>query len=106
MSLLLASGDPISHVVQHTIVDLNPGGGFWSMPIISNHIVMQVIGAALLIWLIPKALQRRAGTDDTSRLVPTGFGNAIEAICVTLRDHIFKPNLGKYTDRFTPYLWS
>lgn len=105
-SFLLASGDPISHVVQHTAIDLNPGGGLFSFPLLSNHVFMQVVAAFLLIVLIPLAVRMRAGRDGVGQLVPRGFGNAIEAICVTLRSQIFQPNLGSYTDIFTPYLWS
>lgn len=109
---LLASADPLSHVVQHTL----PGAWFGLpdkgfdrflyFPIISNHIIMQLLGAVLIVWLLPKAARMRAGDDAVGRLVPRGFGNAIEMICVTLRDFIFRPNLGKATDAFTPFLWS
>ena len=105
MSLLLAA-DPLTHVVQHTLVDLNEGGGFWALPIVSNHIIMQLVAAALLVFFLPKLVKMRAGTDEIGRLVPRGFGNAIEMICQMLRETIFRPNLGKYTDTFTPYLWS
>jgi len=106
VNLLLGEADPLEHVVQHTVVDLNPGGGLWSFPILSNHIVMQILAALLLIWLIPMAVRMRHDGDEVARLVPRGFGNAVEAVCVALRDQIFRPNLGRYTDRFTPYLWS
>lgn len=106
MMALLGASNPIEHVIQHTLLDLNPGGGVFSFPLISNHILMQVVGAALLIWGIPRALAYRAGDDPIGRLVPRGFGTAIEAVCVALREQIFRPNLGHYTDRFTPYLWS
>lgn len=104
--LLLASADPLDHVVQHTIVDLNEGGGLWSFPVLSNHIIMQVIAAVLVVWLVPKALKRRAGADDIGRLVPAGAGNAIELVCEVLQVRIFQPNLGRYTAAFSPYLWS
>lgn len=103
---LLAKGNPLNHVVQHTAVDLNEGAGFFSLPLISNHIIMQVVAALLLVWLLPRAVQMRAGGDEIGRLVPRGLGSAVEAICQALRTHIFEPNLGKYTERFTPYLWS
>ncbi|MBI5866036.1 MAG: F0F1 ATP synthase subunit A [Planctomycetes bacterium] len=107
LGLLLGSGaDPLDHVIQHTTLDLNPGGGLWSFPVLSNHIVMQVLAALLLIIVIPIAVRQRAGKDEVGRLVPRGFGNAIEGICVALRNQIFQPNLGKYTDLFSPYLWS
>ncbi len=106
MMAVLGASNPIEHVIQHTMLDLNPGGGVFSFPLISNHILMQVVGAGLLIWGIPRALVYRAGDDPIGRLVPRGWGTAIEAVCVALREQIFKPNLGHYTDRFTPYLWS
>jgi F-type H+-transporting ATPase subunit a len=105
-SLLLAASDPLSHVVQHTPPWAQIGHGFWSFPLISNHILMQIVTALLLVWLIPKAVQSRRGRDGIGRLIPAGLGNAIEAVCLGLKKNIFEPNLGKYTDIFTPYLWS
>src|SRR5438093_377072 len=104
MFALLASADPVGHVVQHSWLQF--GRGLWTFPIISNHILMQLLGAALLVWLIPKAVQLRASSQGIGRLVPRGFGTAIEVVCVGLRDTVFKPNLGKYSDLYTPYLWS
>jgi F-type H+-transporting ATPase subunit a len=117
--LLASSADPLSHVVQHTlwqidfdIVPMLPGWLSWlpapfgSFPIVSNHIIMQLATAALIVWLLPKAARMRAGDDAIGRLVPRGFGNAIEATCVALREVVFKPNLGKSADAFTPFLWS
>lgn len=104
--LLLAKGDPIGHVVQHTPSWAQVGEGFWTFPFFSNIILMQVIGAAILVWGIPKAVQMRASSDGIGRLVPRSWGTAIETVCVELREKIFRPNLGKYTDMFTPYLWS
>ena len=102
---MLASGDnPLSHVVQHTAVQV--GEGFFAFPIISNHIIMQLIAAGLLVYFVPKFVKMRAGDDEIGRLVPRGWGNAIEGICTMLREQIFRPNLGPYTDAFTPYLWS
>jgi F-type H+-transporting ATPase subunit a len=107
MQSLLASGsDPLSHVVQHT-----PAWGtldFQGMHLtwMSNHIFMQIVAAVLLLLFIPLAVRRRRGSDAIGRLVPAGIGNAVEAVCVGLRKNVFEPNLGKYTDIFTPYLWS
>ena len=102
--LLAESANPLSHVVQHTVWGI--GEGIWSFPIISNHIIMQLAGAALVVWLLPKAVKMRAGDDSISRLVPRGLGNAVEATCLTFRDAIIRPNLGKYADAFTPFIWS
>lgn len=104
MTPLLAASDPIGHVAQHSLVQI--GEGFWSFPILSNHILMQIVGAALLVWLIPRAVQMRASSEGIGRLVPRSWGTAIETVCVELREKIFRPNLATYTDMFTPYLWS
>jgi F-type H+-transporting ATPase subunit a len=107
--LILASDNPLNHVVQHTLVSFGDESSFFGLryfPLISNHIIMQVVAAVLLVWLIPRAVQMRAGTDSIGKLVPRGVGHAIEALCEALRKNIFRPNLGKYTDTFSPYLWS
>ena len=69
---ILASGNPLNHVVQHPI--LEPGG----FTLLSNHIIMQLIAAALLIIFLPRFIRQRAGKDEVGRLVPRGWGNAIE----------------------------
>ena len=106
LNTLLAAGDPLHHVVQHTPKWAQIGEGFFAFPLISNHVLMQLLGAALLVLVIPRAVAARRGGDEVNRLVPRGVGNAIEAICVGLRENIFRPNLRKYTDTFTPYLWT
>lgn len=105
-NLMLASADPVAHVAQHTLVTIGPKDSLLSFPIVSNVILMQVIGALLLLWLIPRAVRMRAGDDAVGKHVPRGFGTAIEQICLVLRENIFRPNLGHYTDMFTPFLWS
>lgn len=98
--MLLAAKDPLTHVVQHPV--LEPGG----VLLLSNHIIMQIIAAALLIIFIPRFAKTRAGDDDVGRLVPKGWGNAIEGMCEALRTHVARPALGQYTDQFMPYIWS
>lgn len=100
-SLLAAVGEsPLNHVVQHRV--LGPEG----FTLLSNHIIMQIIAGLIVCLIIPRALKQRAGNDEIGRLVPTGFGNAIEGICSLLRKHVAAPALGPYTDRFIPYVWS
>jgi len=96
----LAAADPLTHVVQHPIWE--PGG----FTLMSNHIIMQIIAALVLVLLFPRFVRMRAGDDEVGRLVPRGCGNAIEGLCVLLRTHVARPALGKYTDRFIPYIWS
>ncbi len=105
MSLLLAAGNPLSHVVDHPIVKI--GESWTGFTIVSYHVVMQIVAALLLFVVIPGAIRRRNGGGNiVSELTPTGFRNAIEAICSYLRDEVARPALQHHTDRFIPYLWS
>lgn len=105
LAMLLGSGNPLNHVVQHPITEIGEGV-FGTFTILSNHIIMQIIAALLLIIFVPMAARKRAGKDEIGRLVPRGFGNAIEGLCEALRTHVARPALGEHTDRFIPYIWS
>lgn len=109
MCPLLAEGNPLTHVIQHRLIsyDLPWHAVFFDhFTVLSNHIIMQLLAAILVIVLLPRAVRRRAGHDEFGRLVPTGLGNAIEGLCEALRVHVARPALGPYTDRFIPYIWS
>ncbi len=106
---LLAASDPLGHVLQHKIVAPSTGADLpflSSFTIISNHTIMQVVAAVLVVWLMSMAAKMRRDGDELSRLVPRGFGNAIEFLCEVLREKVARPALGPYTDRFIPYIWS
>ncbi len=103
---VLDFNEVLSHVAQHILPGARVGEGLFSFPLISNHIIMQVVAAALIVWLIPRAVRMRAGSDEIGRLVPRGVGNAIESLCDAIRVHVAEPNLGSYTSRYLPYLWS
>lgn len=100
MTTLLAADNPITHVVQQW---------YWrpyGITVLSNHTVMQLLGAALLAWVLPRAVRMRAGEDEIGRLVPRGLGNAIEGVCVLLRRHVAEPTLGRHTDEFIGFIWT
>lgn len=99
---LLALGNPLDHVVQHPHVQVADG----TITLMSNQILMQIVAAALLVLLIPRAVARTQGADDVGRLVPRGLGNFIEGICQFLRVNVAKPALGEYTDQFIHYIWT
>jgi F-type H+-transporting ATPase subunit a len=107
--LCLGQLNPLEHVVQHRIWAPHLP---WDIPffdqftILSNHMIMQVIAAVLVVTLLPRFVRKRAGDDPIGRFVPRGVGNAIEAICGLLREHVARPALGPHTDRFVPYVWS
>ena len=78
---MLASGNPLEHVVQHPLVTTEVGdwGPFWWLApnhvvtLLSDQIVMLIVAGVLLAFLVPRAIRRRRGTGEIDRLVPTGF---------------------------------
>jgi F-type H+-transporting ATPase subunit a len=68
--------------------------------------LMQVVAAALLVLLIPRAVKPRMTGDVVEDLTPRGAGNFFETICNYLRNEVARPTLGEHTDRFIPYIWT
>ena len=60
---------------------------------------MITVSALLLILIIPLTARRRG-------LVPKGFYNVIETICVFLREDVARPFLKDRTDRYIGFLWT
>lgn len=102
LSMLLAAGSPLDHVVDVPRVVIGDG----KFTLISNHIIMMITAGIILILLMPRIVRAASASDEVTRHTPRGARNAIEAICTFLRDFVGKPNLGDYTDVFIPYLWT
>jgi F-type H+-transporting ATPase subunit a len=100
MTLLLASGNPLTHVVQHPYLEVD------GVTLLSNQIVMMILAAVLLVVLLPRTLRPRAEGDEVARLTPRGWYNFIESICHYLRKEVAEPALGPHADRFIKYIWS
>jgi F-type H+-transporting ATPase subunit a len=92
----LAAENPLSHVVDHW----HYVGG---VPIISNHIIMMLVSAGLMLIVFGRMGQRYL---DNKELVPGGRSNFFETIMLYLRDEVAKPTLGHATDQFMPLLWT
>lgn len=105
---LLASGsNPLSHVADHPWFVINEGQGYFrQLTLLSNHIIMLAVAAVLLMVFLPRWVRPNPGGDEVRRLTPSGMRNCIEYICELLREQFFRPNLGRYTDAFAPYLWT
>jgi F-type H+-transporting ATPase subunit a len=109
MSLyFLASGDnPISHVADHPWYTINPDGGFFEKyTLLSNHIIMLLVAAVLLMLFLPRWVRPRKTGDAVEQLTPSGMRNFIEVVCEFLREQIARPQFGRHTDRFIPYIWT
>ncbi len=105
LPVTLASANPLEHVAQHPYVG---GEGSWYTvsTLFSNHILMQLLAAALLILIIPRAIRARRTGDDIADMSPRGVGNFFESICNYLRNEVARPALGEHTDRFIAYIWT
>ena len=104
---LLASTDPVAHVVDKPIiVGKLFGQQLW---LVSNATVMLVVGAIVTALLVIPAAKRittgqqRTLEDYRSQGV---LANLVESICLYLREDVFRPVLGDQTDRFAPVLWT
>lgn len=110
MMMLAFAENPLSHIVQHPLVqkpaNLGPLTPQGVMTVLSDQIVMMIAAGLLLILFVPAFVARRKSKDAVGSLVPTGPGNAIEAICTYLREEVARPNLQEHTDRFIKYLWT
>lgn len=99
MTSILAAGDsPLWHVVAIPITE--------NMPYITNHLIMQILAGVLTALVITYMLRRRRSGDALGDMVPGRAQNAVEAICVALRDVVIRPSLGTHSDRFLPFLWT
>ena len=106
----MASDNPLAHVVQHPIRQLEADLGFLTpshkITLLSDQILMMLVAGLLLVALVPRLVRRRAGADPIGRLVPTGWANFFEVVCQYLRKEVAEPVLGPHTDRFIRYVWS
>jgi F-type H+-transporting ATPase subunit a len=93
---LLAVKSPLEEVASKTVFTIPLGP--WEIPF-TNHMVMITLSAVILILIIPPTLRKR-------QLVPKGFYNVIETICVFLREDVARPFLKDRTDRYIGFLWT
>jgi F-type H+-transporting ATPase subunit a len=94
---LLAAKDPVSYVIPHTIL-----GPF------HNQLIMGIVAACLVGFSLAGLARRLDRPKHSSRdYVVTGvWWQLLETICVFVRDYVARPNLGKLTDKYVPYLWT
>ena len=95
----LAASNPVAHVIDKQIFE-------W---FISNVTIMLLLSGVVTCMLIIPAARRIATgpgrTLDDLRTRGT-LANLVEAICVYLREEVFRPILREETDRFAPTLWT
>ncbi|MHC4551574.1 MAG: F0F1 ATP synthase subunit A, partial [Planctomycetota bacterium] len=88
--------NPMKHVISHELFTITLFGK--ELPF-TNHMLMISIGSLVLMIALPLIVRQR-------QLIPRGFYNVIETICVFVREDVARPFLKNHTDRYVPYLWS
>lgn len=93
---VLGSMNPLEEIVAREIFSFTIFGFEVS---VSNHMFMITLAAVLLMVALPLAVRQK-------RLVRTGFGNLIEAVCEFVREDIARPFLGDRTDKHIGFIWT
>ncbi|MEM0913984.1 MAG: F0F1 ATP synthase subunit A [Planctomycetota bacterium] len=91
--------DAISHVISHRFAELGPVH-------FTNHMMMSVVAVVLVLvsaFAYKRKLQRATAEGD---IVTGRLAQMFEVLLVFVREEIARPNLGKLTDKYIPYLWT
>ena len=107
--IFLAADNPLEHVMDVPLWT-NPDAPAPLTTLLSMHMVTMAVVCVLLVLMmvsVARSMQKGQSADGPGRYVTKGrLAQAIEAICVYLRNEIVKPQLGEDTDKFIGYLWS
>jgi F-type H+-transporting ATPase subunit a len=95
-SSILAELNPLKPVIAVPLFRFTISG---HEIVFSNHMLMVTIATVILLIVIPLGAGKK-------RLVPRGFQNLIESLCVFLRDEVARPVLGHNADRFIFFVWT
>ena len=117
--LMLASHDPVDHVLPHRffkLLDFNFNFGVEKIPLLNidfgepqlhftNHLLMTLVAAGLcfvVFWRVARPYAR-AGPEPQA---PRGTANLFEAMLQFIREDVARPVLAHRTDAFMPFLWT
>ena len=109
MSFLLASSNPIHHILDKPVSGVEHITLF-GKPAITIH-MMSILLAAIVTFMIMRDAAKRIAVGEesqgTDRFLTKGrLPQIIEVITLYLRDTILRPVLGHETERYLPYLLS
>ena len=100
LPIFAAAGSPVGHVTDHPLI------GWY----ISNVTVLLALATILTMLLIIPAARRiatgpaRNSIDDYR--AQGLLANFVEAVCLYLREEVFRPILHDQTDKYIPVLWT
>ncbi|MBN1817755.1 MAG: F0F1 ATP synthase subunit A [Sedimentisphaerales bacterium] len=90
---LLAMTSPIEHFTSKPLFSVF---GLFNF---TSHMFVVTLATVVLLVVMPLIFHRRP-------LVRSGFGNALEAICLYLREEVARPFLHERTDKYIGYIWT
>lgn len=93
----LLGANPLEEVASRTLFTVRAGGMDLAF---TNHMFMVALSAVVLMVVMPLGVRSRRG------MVPRGFTNVIETICLFLREDVARPFLKDRTDRYIGALWT
>lgn len=101
----LGADNPLGHVVDKPLI-----GGNGEPVILTLHMVTLFVATFLTLWVLSRAaraISTGPESQGSSRYITKGsIGQMVEVFCLYLRENVVRPQLGKDTDRFIPYLWT
>jgi len=103
--LLLASADPLDHVVNGVAIRSAEGYWLWS----GNQGVLVLSGLILILvglWAAGKIRTGPKSQGAEAFVTRSRFAHMIEVICVYLREEVARPLLLDRTDKLMPFLWT
>ena len=93
---ILGTVNPLEEVIAHELLRFD----LWGITVIvTNHMFMITLAMLVLIIALPLSVRRKG-------LVPKGFANMVETVCVFIRQEVAQPFLGKSTDRHIGFIWT
>jgi len=93
---ILAEFNPLAPIAPEPLFTFSIGK--WHL-VISNHMFMVAVAAAILLIVIPLGAR-------SVKMVPRGLQNLIESVCVFLREEVARPVMGEHTDRYVGFIWT
>jgi F-type H+-transporting ATPase subunit a len=99
VTTLAAGSDPLSHVISHKFIE-------WGPFYFTNHMMMTAVAVGLLL-VSALAYKRKLEKASASGEIVTGrLAQLFETLLEFIREEVARPNLGRLTDKYVPYLWT
>lgn len=103
--MVLASEDPLDHVVNHPAIKSADGTWLWSGNQ-GNLLLSGLILVGVGLWASSKIRTGPKSQGAEAYVTRSKFAHVIEVICSYLREEVCRPLLTDRTDRMMPFLWT